>query len=313
MMLLLLMWASLLLKMPPHTAGAPHRQVYTHRHYHHYHHWLYAPSDPQSVSIDPVHFPLSPGYHLFKTEAHLDSKTIPLAFGVFLPRMYFETHKPMPVVVTLHTRGAEGADGRSRYINEELAMLSTTNRQDPRTAGQYTKTRLDLHTQAKFITLMPQCPTNYAWEIPPIGRIVKDEVHMVLKAYHADANRVYLTGFSYGGSSTWTVALQDPKLFAAIAPIESRATPHPDRDVKVLANVPIYLSVGADDHVFLKACNVMKDALGTIHHADFVYRIVPDGNHFCYPCVYEDPKFWTWLLSHRRGRPTTEPAFAAIH
>ena len=32
-------------------------------------------------------------------------------------------------------------------------------------------------------------------------------IAQVVTAYHADDDRVYLTGFSYGASSTWRVAL----------------------------------------------------------------------------------------------------------
>ena len=265
-------------------------------------------TNPTLVTIDPVKFSMSPGYRLYKTNIHCDSKVVPVAFGVYLPRAFYESHDPLPVVVPLHTRGASGADGRHRYIDEELALLTVTTRQDFRTEGEYTKVRLDLHTQGKFICLMPQCPDGYKWETPPVGRMLEAEINLVVKKYQADADRVYLTGFSYGASSTWRVALQVPHLFAAIAPIDARQTPHPDEDVKVLSHLPIYLAVGQNDTDFVRECNNMDAAMKKIAHADYVYRFVPKGNHFCYPCIYEDPAFWDWMFAHHRPHPAVASA-----
>ena len=46
-------------------------------------------------------------------------------------------------------------------------------------------------------------------------------VDHVVANFHGDADRVYLTGLSYGGYGTWHLGAQFPDRFAAIAPSSS--------------------------------------------------------------------------------------------
>ena len=79
---------------------------------------------------------------------------------------------------------------------------------------------------AHFVVVSPMCDWN--WREQP-SNWVNELVHALRAADWIDPNRIYATGFSMGGVSTWEVAADQPDLYAAIAPVaghhqESRTT-----------------------------------------------------------------------------------------
>ena len=66
------------------------------------------------------------------------------------------------------------------------------------------------------ILIMPQCPADSFW----LAKIesLKAFIDEMIAAYHADTDRIYLSGISMGGFGTWYTAVAYPDLFAAIAP-----------------------------------------------------------------------------------------------
>ena len=263
-----------------------------------------------SVALSEAKFPSSPGYHVIKAVAKVGEKVVPIASGLYLPPAYFKTTERMPMVMTLHTRGNSGSDGGGGLVGEGLGLLLGSGGPDPRGAGEKAKGAIVLPGGAEFIGLVPQCPAGYGWESPEVARIWSEFVTQIAKAGRGDEDRVYLTGFSYGGTSTWEMALQVPDRFAAIIPLDGRATRSPTEDVKKLKSVAIYIGVGEDDTDFIPESIRMRDALTANHHEPFVYRMVHGGNHWCYGSIYTDPGFWKWLFAQRRhgGTATTRPA-----
>ena len=255
---------------------------------------------PLTVSLNDLHFPDKPGYHVLKATAHLGTQPIPFACGIFLPPAYFKSTEKMPIVMSLHTRGNSGADGGGGLVGEGLGLMVAGSGNDPRGTGEKPKNAMDLLKSQPFITLLPQCIAAHGWNEKPMPQILAAFITQVAKAAHADEDRVYLTGFSYGGSSTWEIALQVPERFAGIVPLDGRATHDPAVDVQKLKDVAIYESVGSDDPDFMQDSKRMRDALLAMKHSRFIYHLVQGGNHWCYGSVYNDPEFWKWLLAQRR-------------
>jgi predicted peptidase len=244
--------------------------------------------------------PSSPGFFCLDAKVTVGAKQFPMTFGLFLPANYFASKEAFPIVVTLHTEGPKGLGGAG-LVREGLASLWVADRWDRRDAeARSNLPKLTLRKNAMFIGIAPQCPTEYDFGDRPMPQIIAELVTQVGKAYRTDPERAYLTGFSYGGTSCWLVAEQVPGRFAAIAPISSRNTPDPEQTAQRLKDLPIYLACGVHEWAF-STCEMMKAALAETHHPNYVYRVVPDGTHWCYPTVYNDPEFWTWLFSKRRN------------
>lgn len=106
----------------------------------------------------------------------------------------------LPLIIQLHGAGERG-NGK-----EELGKVDTHG------FSECLKT-----CEKECIVVMPQCPTNTFWAAR-VESIIKF-VEQLIKEYHADEDRVYLTGLSMGGYGTWFTAMARPDLFAAIAPV----------------------------------------------------------------------------------------------
>lgn len=118
-------------------------------------------------------------------------------FVVYHPESMSEN---LPMIIQLHGAGERGRGG------EELR-------------------KVDVHGFSKImdqeeypcIFIMPQCSPDSFWaaEVPNIYSFIQ----AVVKYFHADEKRIYLTGLSMGGFGTWYTALRHPGMFAAIAPV----------------------------------------------------------------------------------------------
>ena len=65
------------------------------------------------------------------------------------------------------------------------------------------------------------------------------------KTYHVNENRIYLTGLSMGGFGTWKWAVENPRAFAAIAPICGGGNP---KDAKKYGKLPVWAFHGNADN-----------------------------------------------------------------
>ncbi len=261
------------------------------------------------LTIDDKSLPRSPGFHELRGKLRIGDQTRGFAYGIFLPRSYFSSTEPMPVVITLHNAGAEGEDGKV-LTAEGLGLLIGKDDGQPTSGfGALPKGAVNLRTDARFICIVPQCPAGYSWGSPDLVPMFDQLITKIVSAYRADPDRVSLTGFSYGASQTWLVAMHMPKTFAAIIPLDGRATPDPVHDVQKLLDMSIWLAVGGSDERegFVGFSEQMRDALTLAGHKKFVFHIIPNGTHYTYPAVYRDPVFLDWLYAQRRFGSAAAP------
>ena len=261
---------------------------------------------------DAKTLPSSPGFFILKAAVTVDKRKFTMAFGLFPPPNYFTSTDPFPVVVTLHNRGFEGNNGES-LTGEGMPSLWVQDEWDSRGPGiDPTAEALVLRKSARFIGIAPQSPSKrYPLETPPMPQVISELATQVCKAYRTDEERVYLTGFSYGGTCTWLIAEQMPHRYAAIVPISSRATPNPLQTAQTLKDLPIYTGCGTEEWS-TPFCQKMADALKTSSHPNFVFQIVPNGTHWSYPVIYTNPAFMDWLLAQRRKPAAAAPQPAQV-
>ena len=89
-----------------------------------------------------------------------------------------------------------------------------------------------------FVVLTPRC--DWTWKESP-----KEWPIELIEAVRAlewiDYRRIYLTGLSMGGMSTWELAARRPRLFAAIAPVAAHHKKEmTDEIVRKLATTPFF-------------------------------------------------------------------------
>jgi predicted peptidase len=143
-----------------------------------------------------------------------------------------------------------------------------------------------------FILLSPQCPEKSWWD----NRILVALLDEVISKYQVDDNKVYLTGLSMGGYGTWSLAIEYPEKFAAIAPVCAWGDPD---DVCALKNVPVWVFHGEKDNVVpIKEDSKMVEALKQCG-GNVKFTRYPEAEHDAWTETYNNPEFYDWLLNNR--------------
>ena len=142
-----------------------------------------------------------------------------------------------------------------------------------------------------FILVSPQCPEGSWWSDNVLDGLLKE----LEEKYNVDKNRIYVTGLSMGGYGTWSLAMEYPHRFAAIAPVCGGGNV---RTVCKLKDMPIWVFHGAKDNVVpIAESQKLVDALKKCGN-DVKFTIYPEANHDSWTETYKNPELYKWLLSH---------------
>lgn len=207
-------------------------------------------------------------------------KKVKLGYLLYLPPDYAaDGGKQWPFVLFLHGAGERGND---------IELVKKHG--PPKLAG----TKQDF----PFILVSPQCPLETWWDTDALKALVSD----VIAKHRVDHDRVYCTGLSMGGFGTWSLAIKNPDLFAAIAPVCGGGEP---LNAKNIQKVPAWVFHGAkDDVVPLERSTEMVEALKKAG-GNVEFTIYPEAGHDSWTETYDNPKLYEWLLSHKRGSPAS--------
>jgi predicted peptidase len=154
---------------------------------------------------------------------------------------------------------------------------------------------------------MPQCRAGDLWWSPKMNAMVSAVLDQTFREYPIDRSRLYLTGLSLGGAGAWLMAAGNPSSFAALSPVcgfvGNPNVPPDDEAVQRVAAaldaVPIWCFHGAlDEAVMVAHSRAMVERLRR-RGANVQYTEIPDGKHAIWDRVYDDPRWWDWLLSQR--------------
>ncbi|MEZ5366900.1 MAG: prolyl oligopeptidase family serine peptidase [Bryobacterales bacterium] len=251
---------------------------------------------------------------------------------VYLPAGFSsEEGKKWPVLLFLHGNGERG-DGKDELaytmIHGPLQEAWVQGRDLPFVIVQ---PQLDWYTRRKperrppppvRMNDQPPPPRNYGSrptatmkrEEPPgesrfalpegWDMVAPDLLSMVdaaLTDYRGDPDRVYLTGLSYGGYGTWSMASMHPDRWAAVAPVCGTIDP---AKVKPIADakLPIWIFEGGRDPVVkpewvMAAARALEDA----GHPEVRVTVHEDLAHNVWTRVYEGWDVYQWMLRNRRG------------
>jgi len=125
--------------------------------------------------------------------------------------------------------------------------------------------------------------------------------------YRVDRNRVYITGMSNGGTGAWYMAIHNPDVFAAAAPMAGAPQTGPKQlDYRFLVNllhVPVRAAHGvADETIDIKFERKAGEWLSEMGY-DFQLDEIPNGDHGS--AQARAPQLVEWLATKRRqANPT---------
>ena len=218
---------------------------------------------------------VTPGQHAYVFEKTIKTTTR-FNYQLYLPDGYNQKGGPWPLMVFLHGAGERGNDPELIKMHGPPKLAA---------AGK----------SFPFIIVSPQCPAGDRWAnlTGELNAFIDD----IEANYAVDTSRIYLTGLSMGGFGTWSLAIERPDRFAAIAPICGGADRYLARNIK---DIPVWAFHGAKDTVVpIERSEIMVRALEELG-ADVRFTIYPDAGHDSWTATYEKPELYEWFLSHRK-------------
>lgn len=206
-------------------------------------------------------------------QQYVQQSGVPIDYLLYLPQRYHRQRK-WPLVVFLHGAGARGQD-LNRVLREGLPRLVEQGK------------RFD------FILLSPQCPAGSCWSPETVVELIE----RVSDSLSVDRDRVYLTGYSMGGSGVWRTACFDPARFAAIAPLCGGGNVE---EAGRLKNIPVWAFHGNKDNIVpLEATQRMVDAVRQCG-GNIKFTVYHGGGHGISGIAYQEEHFFEWLFAQRR-------------
>jgi len=198
---------------------------------------------------------------------------------LYLPKEYGKDKAgKWPLMLFLHGKGERGED------------LEKVKRHGP-------PKLLARGKEMPFIVVSPQCPGDSWW--PAELDMLKALLDEITETCAVDEDRIYLTRLSMGGFGTWALACDQPRRFAAIAPICGRGDP---KKVSRIKHLPVWVFHGAKDRtVPLKGSREMVEALEAAG-AEPKFTVYPDAGHDSWTRTYENKELYKWFLTHKRSR-----------
>ena len=224
-------------------------------------------------------------------------------YVVYVPREFTRT-KVWPVIVQLHGGGVYGNDG----LKHTEGGLARAIRNNPE--------------RFPVIVVFPQAHADGTpgWQLEG-GQAALAGLDRTIKEFKGDPKRVILTGYSAGGTGTWSIASRYPERWAAIVPICSfveafkgktsaidypSLAPADSGDVftfvaKRVSGLPIWIFHGdADMNVDVEQSRKMAAALKAVG-ANVQYTELPGVDHNgATNMAYARADLIEWMLRQRR-------------
>lgn len=212
---------------------------------------------------------------------NIHQKTVRYDYLTYLPEKYnLDSTLRWPLIIYLH-----GGSDRGTNLNK----LYSSGIPDQIYRGR----------SFPFIVIAPQCPLNLRWETDNWFETLFKEIS---EKYRIDTNRIYLTGFSLGGSGTWYIATKYPRRFAAIAPMTG-FTSHNEfisRNVGKLKDMPIWAFHGKMDMTvpYEETERIVKKLQK--RNKDLKFTSEPTIGHWIHWTVYPNQDLYDWFLTQKK-------------
>lgn len=150
---------------------------------------------------------------------------------------------------------------------------------------------------SEFIVVAPQMPVSGDfWH--RYADVVQELVQQVQESHRGDPDRIFLTGFSFGGNGVFDLALTQPNTWRALWPVDPVRVPRED------LKQPIWLSSGQIsrrlekrffDRLHLE--RLEPDQTDNIETKDRVYFDLAQDHVGTATLAYQDDRVYRWLLS----------------
>ncbi|HKY06416.1 MAG TPA: prolyl oligopeptidase family serine peptidase [Blastocatellia bacterium] len=207
-------------------------------------------------------------------------------YRIYVPKAY-DRSKRYPLIIALHGMGRD----EDSYFDD------------------YAEGAFKLEAERRgYIVACPKGREPASMYRDAAERDVLDVLAEVRRAYNIDPDRIYMTGHSMGGFGTWSIAINNPEIFAALAPVAGGGNP---KAMSKIAHIPQLVVHGDNDKTVSveqsRAMVAAAKALGV----EVSYIEVPRGSHTDIVVPTFDEVF-DWFDTHRRKSAEAKTAPVAV-
>jgi predicted peptidase len=200
-------------------------------------------------------------------------RTVSANYLLYLPRNYGE-REDWPLLLYLHGGKGRGDDASLLDWYPLPRMLSRD--------GTY-----------PFMALIPQCPAGEMWTDTELLKALLDDI---ATRYKVDRSRIYLVGYSMGGTGAWYMAYKHPEIFAAVAPMSGNTNPWWASRLK---DIPIWAFHGGKDNLIpVSETEEMAEAIRK-EGGSIKVSVDPERGHSP-PSTADHEELFKWLLEQGR-------------
>ena len=194
-------------------------------------------SDAKNVSDKNISQEAAKVAPLFKSEIFQDSPDNVLPYRYFDPSDQGNGSQKYPLILCLHGEDERGTDNEAQLVTTECATIWI----EP-----------DHFAKNPAFVLAPQLPQNTDWTMEPYYNNVLNLLDEFVSEHpDIDPDRIYIVGFSMGGTGVWNMILKNPDLFAAAMPITGNADAFLGNyeAFEALKNLPVLVAHSIDDPI----------------------------------------------------------------
>jgi glyoxylase-like metal-dependent hydrolase (beta-lactamase superfamily II)/predicted esterase len=174
---------------------------------------------------------------LFKFSKYQDKQGNVLPYRYFEPAAQNNSDTRYPVILYLHGEDECGTDNEAQLTTTECATIWV----EP-----------DHLARNPAYVLAPQTAKGSDWTTEPVYSNVLALLNQFIESHpDIDSKRIYIIGFSAGGTGVWNMILKNPALFAAAMPICGNADKFLDNydAFSALKNLPVLVVHSIDDPI----------------------------------------------------------------
>ena len=194
-------------------------------------------------------------------------------FLVYIPDSYYNSDKPLPLLLNLHGRSLTGND---------LNMVTRYGCIDALRRGR----------KIEAVVVCPQCRTTGGWDPEKL----MNAVDWVRYNFRTDHNRLYVFGISMGGWGTFKFAAAYPDQVAAAIGMCGGST----GPVEPLSRLPLWIIHGTSDRVteIYYSTSVVEKMARTGKSGRLYFTWLTGCDHSILARVFLLPQAYDWLFAH---------------
>ena len=130
-------------------------------------------------------------------------------YQIYVPSDYTPA-SVWPIIVSLHGNGRQGIDGMRQTGTDFAIRIRENGRPFP------------------ALVVFPQAQPGTRWFYPEMEELILAELRQAITEFRADTTRLYLHGYSMGGTGAYRLALHTPNTFAALVVVAGRVEEGPN-------------------------------------------------------------------------------------